>query len=108
MKTLQRMSLRTLIFAALCILALGLMERMTLLTALPEVMQGMKAAGILAWAEMSIMWLRVGMSPGLDVQATAKMVDASRDPHAAAIMYAVHQATWAVRLLAFILLGWVL
>ncbi len=108
MKMLQRMALRTLIFALLSLLAFGLMERLTQLTALPEVMQGMKAAGILAWADITIMWLRVMMSPGLDVQATARIVDKCNDPHAAAMMYAVHQASWAVRLIAFIVLGWVL
>lgn len=104
---IKRLSLRTAIFAALTILAFALMERLTILTGAPEVMQGMKAAAILAWAEISIMWIRIAMSPQLDVQAAAKVAH-DGDARAAAFLYAVHQATWAARLTAFIVLGWVL
>lgn len=105
---IKRFALRTAIFAAFTILAFALMERLTILTGAPEVMQGMKAAGALAWAEISIMWIRIAMSPRLDVQSAAQVAHDLDDPRAAAMVYAVHQATWAARLAAFIVLGWVL
>jgi small basic protein len=107
MKTLKRMAARTVIFALLTLAAFGLMERLTVLTGFPEVMQGMKAAAILAWAEITIMWIRIAMSPSLDVQQSARLA-ANNDAMAAAVVYAAHQVTWAVRLAAFIILGWVL
>lgn len=106
--TIKRLAARTAIFAVLTLAAFGLMERLTVLTGWPEVMQGMRAAAILAWAEISIMWLRIAMAPTLDVQAAARAALAGHDPRSAAWVYAVHQATWAARLAAFIVLGWVL
>lgn len=104
---MKRLVLRTAIFAALTIMAFSLMERVTMLTGWPEVMQGMRAAAILSWAEISIMWIRIAISPRLDVQYAAQMAHDSTDAHAGALVYAVHQATWAARLAAFIVLGWV-
>ena len=105
---IKRLGIRTLIFACLTIAAFALMQPLTQFSGWPEVMQGMKAAAILAWAEISIMWIRIAISPRLDVQATATIAQGRGDALATAVVYAVHQATWAVRLAAFIVLGWVL
>lgn len=105
---IKRIAQRIAIFAAFTIVAFALMERLTMLTGWPEVMQGMKAAAILAWAEISILCIRIAMSPRLDVQDAARVAHDCGDARAAALVYAVHQASWAVRLGAFIVLGWVL
>ncbi|NRR28899.1 hypothetical protein HSX11_01755 [Oxalobacteraceae bacterium] len=103
---IKRLAIRTAVFAALTLLAFVLMEPLTKLVGWPELMQGLGAAAKLAWAEISVMWIRIAISPKLDVQKVA--LAAGHDPRAAAMVYAVHQLTWAVRLAAFILLAWVL
>jgi hypothetical protein len=108
MSALRRLVARTAIFAMLTLLAFGLMERLTVLSGWPEVLQGMRAAAILAWAEISILWLRIGISPRLDQQSAALAALDGRDARAAALVYAAQQAAWAARLAAFIVLGWVL
>lgn len=107
---IKRILLRPLILAVMTTAALGFMQPITLGTGWPEVMQCMKAAAILAWAEFSIMLIRLAVQPRLDSQNTAILGHGSTDginPIGAATVYAVHQFTWAVRLAAFIVLyGW--
>ncbi len=105
---IRRLAVRTLGFMVLSVLAFALMERMTVLTGWPEVMQGMRAAAILTWAEISVMWIRICMSPQLDVQKAARAALDTHNGHASAIVYAVHQVTWCARLAAVLVLGWVL
>lgn len=103
---IKRLTIRTLILGVLTIAAFALMQPLTIFTGWPEVMQGTKAAAMLAWAEHSIMIIRITMQPRLDVQDSA--INGARSPAASAAIYAIHQFTWAVRLGAFLLLYGVL
>ena len=101
---IQRLFLRTIIFFALTILAFSLMRPITMQTGFPEVIKCMTAAAVLAWAEISIMWLRIAMSPKIDEQAVACDVGSSLHPVAGALVYATHAFKWAIRLGTFIFL----
>lgn len=116
MKTFRRLFWRTVLLAILTVAAFSLMPLLTITTGWPEVMQCLKAAAVLAWAEHSIMMIRIVMQPRIDVQTSAQLAEATdgmerpqpNDAHACAIVYGVHQFTWAVRLVVFILLYGVL
>ena len=103
---IKRLAIRTIVFVILTITAFVAMQPLTISTGWPEVMQCLKAAAILAWGEISIMWIRIAIAPRLDVQDSASL--AAKDAKASATVYAVHQFTWAVRLAAFIVLYGVL
>jgi hypothetical protein len=100
-----RLLYRTIIFFTMAFTAFVLMQPLTIYTGWPEVMRCTQAAAVLAWAEITIMWVRLVVAPRLDVQEVALK---ATDPMAAALVYATHQATWAVRLVAFIALYGVL
>lgn len=99
-----RLAIRTVIFFLLTVAAFGLMRPLTMLTGHPDVIKCMTAAAVLAWAEISIMWIRIAMSPKLDEQKVAIDVQTFAQPEAMAKVYAVHSFKWAVRLLAFLFL----
>ncbi|MBR7792300.1 hypothetical protein KDM87_06780 [Undibacterium sp. FT147W] len=64
----------------------------------------MTAAAVLAWAEISIMWLRIAMAPKIDEQEVASNIGMARHPIAGALVYATHAFKWAIRLGTFIFL----
>lgn len=104
---IKRILIRTLILAVITAAAFAVMEPLTVATGWPEAMQCTKALAVLAWAEHSIMIVRLAMQPRIDVQAAATLrpdEDGNVDQRAGAALYAVHQATWAVRLVAFLVL----
>ena len=102
--TIKRLATRTVIFFVLTIAAFALMRPITMQTGFPEVIKCMTAAAVLAWAEISIMWLRIAMSPKIDEQAVACDVGSSLHPVAGALVYATHAFKWAIRLGTFIFL----
>lgn len=105
-KMFQRLLVRTLIFFTMTVTAFMVMQPLTEVTGWPEVILCTKAAAVMAWAEITGLWIRLALAPRLDVQEAA--VKADGDPKAQAIVYAVHQGMWAVRLTAFIVLYGVL
>lgn len=105
---IKRLALRTMLFASLTILAFLVMQPLTIWTGWPELMQGLKAAAILSWGELTVLWIRVCVSPRLDSQALAKEVETSYDARGMAIVYAAYTFTWAVRLVLFVVIGWIL
>ena len=105
---IKRLAIRTAIFAVLTFSAFMLMQPLTVLTGWPELMQGLKAAAILSWAELTVLWIRICVTPQLDTQRLALAVESRYDSKGMAILYCAHAFTWAVRITIFILLGWVL
>jgi hypothetical protein len=118
MKTFKRLFIRTVLLAVLTVAGFSLMPLLTITTGWPEVLQCLKAAAVLAWAEHSIMIVRIVMQPRIDVQEAPRLATLddgySRpnslpvDAQACAIVYGVHQFTWAVRMVVFVLLYGVL
>jgi hypothetical protein len=104
----NRLAPRTLIFLALTAAAFLAIRPITIWTGWPEAMKCLTATAVLSWAEVAILWIRIAIAPNLDVQDAAR--DALLEPSAvaSAIVFAVHQFTWAVRLTAFLLLYGVL
>ena len=100
----NRLAKRTLIFCALAVTAFFMTEPLTRMTGWPEIAKGMIAAGMLSWAEISIMWIRIFLTPNLDAQTTAILAHKDANPIACAITYGIYQLTWAVRLAAFLVL----
>lgn len=111
-RMIERLALRTAVFAVLTFAAFFLMQPLTIYTGFPEVLQGLKAAAVLAWAEVSIMWIRIAIQPRLDVQHAAFVVIRPRigdpDPQACAWIFFSYQLAWAARLAAFLVLYGVL
>lgn len=101
---MKRLAARTAIFFALTVLAFWLMRPLTVHTGLPDVMKGMTAAAVLAWAEITLMWIRIAMAPKVDEQLAAQEVHELASPVALALLYGVHAFKWAVRLLVFVAL----
>ncbi|MFZ3001588.1 MAG: hypothetical protein WA071_14775 [Undibacterium umbellatum] len=103
-EAIKRLAARTAIFFALTVLAFMLMRPLTISTGHTDVLKCMNAAAVLAWAEISIMWIRIAMSPRLNEQAVAEDVQELAHPFAMALVYCAHVARWAVRLGIFIYL----
>lgn len=102
---IKRLALRTAIFAALTLIAFAAMKPLTVLSGWPEVMQGLSAAAWVAWAEISIMWVRIGISPKLDMQVMAIRVEKGTDYKAMSTVYLAYTITWAIRIGAFLYLA---
>lgn len=106
---MNRLAIRTLIMAALTVFAFAMLEVAAYLVreqiidhrfVPPELAMGLKAAAILAWAEISGMWFRIIMQPRADVQMAAEA--ALQNPMAAALLFWAHQFSWAIRTALFI------
>ena len=103
-----RLAVRTVILAFLTLLAFSTMQELTIFTGWPELMGGLGAAAKVAWAEVSIMWIRIVLAPRLDVQHIVKRIESGTNYMAMAVVYGVYQLTWALRIGAFLYFGWVL
>jgi hypothetical protein len=66
----------------------------------PEVIVILRAAAIMTWAELSLLWIRTALQPKTDVQQAA--TKALETPMAAAIVYATHSVNWIVRMVIFL------
>lgn len=104
MNTVKRLAARTAIFFALTVLAFAIMRPLTQATGHSDVLKCMTAAAVLAWAEITITWLRVFMSPRVDEQEAVTDVHELADPLSLAVLYCAHSFKWAMRLGAFIYL----
>ena len=104
MNTIKRLAARTAIFFALTVLAFAVMRPLTHATGHSDVLKCMTAAAVLAWAEISIMWLRIAVSPRVDEQHAVHDVHELAHPLSLAVLYCAHSFKWAVRLGAFIYL----
>lgn len=105
----NRLFLRTVIFAVMTVVAFVVVELcvrlsqnslLPIASAFPEVVRFLVAIAVLAWAEISIKWISVIISPKIDVQKAAISAE-MRDCGTA---YLVHQLVWAGRLTAFLCL----
>lgn len=102
MKTIKRLAARTAIFFILTVLAFAVTQPLTKFTGQPDVLRGLTAAAVLAWAEISITWLRVVLAPNVDEQEIVQGVIELACPVSLAVVYASNAIKWAVRLAAFI------
>lgn len=109
---IARLLRRTVWLALLTIIGFGVVECLVCLgqyhvsdinERFPEWLMGLRAAAILAWAEVTLLWIRVALQPRIDTQHSAHV--AHEDPMAAAIAYAVHQSAWALRMVLFLKIG---
>lgn len=105
----RRMAVRTFILMALTVLAFLVMDTLVMLghdrvsdinERWPELIQILRAAGIMTWAEMSLMWIRMALAPKTDVQKAATL--AMQEPMPAAVVYAVHSLQWLARMVLFL------
>lgn len=105
----RRLAVRTFILAALTAVAFMGMDLLVMMghdritdinERWPELIQVLRAAGILTWAEMSLMWIRMALAPKTDVQQAANV--ALQSPTAAAVVYATHSLQWMVRMVFFL------
>lgn len=85
---------------------LGASQISSINTQIPELIPLLRGALILSWAEMSILWIRTTVQPGVDVQAPAKSVmvteGTGQNAMAASVLYGVHQLGWLARLLVLL------
>lgn len=98
----KRLALRTLAFFAITVVSFTLMRPLTIESGHADVLKCMTAAAVLAWAEITIMWVRIALAPRLDEQKAAELALEERDTRAAAAIYAVYAYKWTIRLGVFI------
>ncbi|MFZ2998730.1 MAG: hypothetical protein WA071_00130 [Undibacterium umbellatum] len=104
MNTRKRLAARTAIFFALTVVAFAAMQPLTIATGHTDVLKCLTAAAVLAWAEITIMWIRIFMSPHIDEQEAAITVQELAHPLGLSIVYCAQVLRWAVRLAVFIYL----
>lgn len=100
----RRLLVRTIIFAILTAGGFACLELLVMLgrdrisdinERFPELMIFFRAATMLTWIEITVLWIRATLQPQVDVQAAAKK--ALESPTSAAALYATHQLTWLAR-----------
>ncbi len=105
----NRLFLRTVIFAVMTAFAfvfvelcvrLGRNDSLPIAAAFPEIVRFLVAVAVLAWAEISIKWISVIISPKIDIQEAAIVAEMNNSGAA----YLVHQMVWLGRLTAFLCL----
>lgn len=99
---IKRLAIRTLAFFILTVAAFALMRPLTMGTGHADVLKCMTAAAVLAWAELTLMWIRIFMAPKLDEQLAATKVQELAQPGPLAIVYAVHAYKWSIRMFVFV------
>lgn len=100
-KPVKRLFFRTLAFLAMTALAFVLMRPLTMATGMPEVMRGLSAAALLSWAEITVMWVRITVSPAIDLQQLTLKVDFQTT-------YIVQNVLWFIRIMVFVTAYWFL
>lgn len=79
---------------------LGRTQGYDFMTRFPELTMILRAVTILAWLEMSVMWIRLMAQPNVNVQTAAcDAVECPATPMASAVIYGIHTFAWAFRLL---------
>lgn len=105
----KRLVFRSVVFALLTIIGFAATELLVYLgkerisdinSRFPELLMIIRAAAIMTWVEISLFWIRIGLQPQIDVQASAKTAESQ--PMAAAIVYITHQLTWVIRMVLFL------
>lgn len=77
----------------------------------PEMLQILRAISILTWFDQAILWLRLIVSPKIDIQALAnKLTGTGPDDSMASsagimVVYITNNVAWLVRLIALYLLA---
>lgn len=106
---MQRLLARTVFLATLSALGFWALDLLELVgrehlaninQQVPELMLIIRAASVLVWVELCLLWTRVLVSPQLDVQLAAKL--AMRTPSGAAAVYMSHNVVWLARILLFL------
>jgi hypothetical protein len=108
---MRRMAVRSVVLAVLTVLGgmllshlvdSGRLDRFGIVHQFPELLTMLRASAIMTFIEMSIFWIRLAVTPQLDVQEYAKT--AAKDPMAAAIIYVTNTLQWAARVGMFLFL----
>lgn len=105
----KRLAIRTAVLLALCIVGFLVLDLLQMIgrerisdinQRVPEIMLIVRAASIMVWVELCLLWTRVVLQPQLDVQVAARA--AEKDAMAAAVVYATYTLQWLVRIFIFL------
>lgn len=105
----KRMWVRSAVLVVLTAISMGLMELLIwggksgwtdFNDRWPEVIVVLRAAFIMTWIEVSLLWIRTAIAPHVDMQAAARK--AAELPMGAAIALVSHTAQWAFRFWVFL------
>jgi hypothetical protein len=100
---------RSFLFAILTIIGFFLLEVMVnqsrnkpdgFIAMFPELLSMLRAATIMTFVELSILWIRIVSQPRIDVQEAA--IDTANDPMANAVLYLTHTLAWGLRTIIFL------
>ena len=107
----ERMFFRTLVLALFTFAALtvadalvtsGMGDRFAIVRRFPEFIPMMMAAAKFTFIEVSLLWIRFGVQPKVNVQEG--VYEATGNPMAAALVYFTHSLVWFARVCVFIYL----
>lgn len=105
----RRLMFRTLLMALLSLLGFAFLAALAYVgrekisninQQVPELMIIVRAASIMVWVELALLWTRIIVAPQLDVQAAAKA--ALANAQASALVYAVSSLVWLARIIIFL------
>lgn len=105
----RRLVIRTVVLGFLTILGAMLLDVLVMVgreqysdinDRFPELLVMLRAMTVMTWLEMALMWIRVAVSPRLDIQEAAKK--ALDEPMAAAVTFGIQTLMWALRLLLMV------
>lgn len=108
---MKRMAARSVVMALLTVIGgavlehlvdSGRLDKFSLIHQFPELLAMMRASIVIMFAEMSLFWTRLAVSPKLDVQQLAERAQA--DPMASAVVHAVNTVQWGFRFAVFLYL----
>jgi hypothetical protein len=105
----KRLLFRSFMFLGLTVCGFVALEHMVelsrtrgsdLILKYPELLTVMRAATIMTFAEMTVLWVRIISQPAVDVQAPVPV--AQKEPLAAAVVYLTHAVMQVFRVLIFL------
>lgn len=78
---------------------LGQSQGWTIVNRFSELTMILRGVTILAWLEMSVMWIRLMAQPNVNVQEAANDALVTPSAMASAVTYGIHTVAWGFRLL---------
>lgn len=105
----KRLLFRSFMFLGLTVIGFISLEHMVelsktrgsdLILKYPELLTVMRAATIMTFAEMTVLWVRIISQPAVDVQAPVP--EAQKEPLAASIVYFTHAGMQVFRVIVFL------
>lgn len=109
LKAMERLFMRSLVLICMTLMGFVVLELLVWLgrsgysdinQRFPELLIFMRAATIMTWAEMTLLWIRTTVSPNVDMQAGA--IQAASQPMSGAIVYLTNTLLLTVRLVLFL------